>query len=144
MIRVVNRKRAELREPVDLDDYDGDIHVVAHWYKLCREVNGDEIHSVYGFETADLRCYNIKHIITTLELPHRIVSTDGAPRQFEYDLRTSDKQAIDRAIADIAGDANVASERTVSRRASQQMADDGRTRTVTTSARSGRVRSQVR
>jgi hypothetical protein len=142
MIRVHNRKRVDLREPVDLDDFDGDIYVVAHWYKLCREVGGDDVHSVYHFDTADLKCYHIKHIITPLEMPFRIASAEGAPRVCEYDLRTSDKYAIDRAISDIAGVSGATSQRTA-RRASQQMPDDGRERRVVQSTRTGRLRSQL-
>jgi hypothetical protein len=142
LIRVFQRKRVDLREPVDLDAYDGDIYVVAHWYKLCQEVNGADVHSVYQFNTPDLNCYHIKHVVAPLQLTTRIVSAEGAPRMFEYDLCAVDKEAIDRAIADVTGAGSTTSGRTASGRAAQQMADDGLTHTAVRSERTGRMRSQ--
>ena len=144
MIRVLGRKRSDLRQPVDLDDFDGDIYIIAQWYTLCREVPlGGDVHSVYRFDTADLKAYNIKHVITPLELPSRVVSAAGAPRVCEYELRTGDKAAIDRAIADVAGVGGALSECSASRFASQQMADDGLTRAVVRSGYTGRKRKQL-
>jgi hypothetical protein len=140
MMRVLNRKRVDLRAaPVDLDDHDGDIYIVAHWYKLSRELDGGDMHSVYHFDTADLKCYHIRHVITPLELAFS--STE--PGVCEYYLRTSDKDAIDRAIADVAGERSTRSERSANKLASQQMPDDGRTRTIVRSAHSGRTHSQL-
>jgi hypothetical protein len=144
MIRVLSRKRADLREPVDLDSYEGDIYIIAQWYTACRELPpGGDVHSVYRFDTVDLQAYNIKHVITPLELPCRVVSPAGAQRVFEYELRTGDKAAIDRAIADVAGVGSTPSDFSASRLASQQMADDGLTRAVVQSGYTGRQRSQL-
>ena len=141
------RRSVEYREPVDLDNYEGKIVVIAHWYRDVRAVTGTpDVDSVYVLKEPDLQCYDIAHVLAPVTLVSRkVVASDGS-ESCEYDLSKVDRDALDAAVGDIAK-SEVPTRRargaSAKRKHSQLMPDDVRETSITTSAR-GRAITTVR
>lgn len=143
LIKLVGgRKRVEYREPIDLDNYEGKVLVIAHWYKAVEATSSPDVDSVYVLKEADHQCYDIAHVLAPITLAPRKVpgparALDGS-EAFEYVLSKFDRDALDAAIGDIARSevrSGGASSGSAKRRHSQMMADDGRETRITTSTR---------
>ena len=57
------RSRVEYRQPIDLDNYDGKMVVIAHWYKAVQASSSADVDSVYVLKEPDHQCYDIAHIL---------------------------------------------------------------------------------
>jgi hypothetical protein len=131
LIRHVGPRKVEYRQPVDLDNYDGPIFVVAMWYTRM-EQDGEQDSYELG-AVKDLVSYDIRHVITPVHLG-MCESDVAAGGQQRFALTQADKAVIEAAVArmDGVGADTVVSEPaaagTQSRkrsRAKQQMDDDG-------------------
>jgi hypothetical protein len=145
---VGGRRRVEYREPVDLDNYEGKIVVIANWYRDVRAVTGTpDVDSVYVPKEPDLQCYDIAHVLAPVTLVSRkVVASDGS-ESCEYTLSKVDRDALDAAVGDIAkSEAPTRRARGASakRKHSQLMPDDGRETSITTSARGRAMITTVR
>jgi hypothetical protein len=157
LIRVFGRKKTEYRQPVDLANYEGPIHLVAQWYKKVEGADCSaltNVDSVYTLVEPDHKCYDIKHVLAPVQLAVCRVAASGSDSEsadagsiFQYHLSQDDRKAIDAAIAVIVASTTAAATGSNKRKRDthcQQQADDGRrvVRGNDISSR-GRVLSQV-
>lgn len=141
------RRLVEYREPVDIDNYDGPIYVVAVWYKPAVGAAhvGPSAGTPYELSTErDLASYDIQHVITPIHFQEAAVVAD-ALEQRHFVLTPHDESAIVAAMAAVQR-VEEKGQRTNSprgtKRNTQFMEDDGRV-TSEVAANSGRRRKVV-
>eukprot|EP00611_Tribonema_gayanum_P018190 TRINITY_DN31275_c0_g1_i1.p1 TRINITY_DN31275_c0_g1~~TRINITY_DN31275_c0_g1_i1.p1 ORF type:complete len:105 (+),score=17.89 TRINITY_DN31275_c0_g1_i1:396-710(+) len=100
---------------------------------------------MYVLKEPDHQCYDIAHVLAPITMASRKVQAADGSEALEYILCKFDRDALDFAISDIAK-SEVKSENakgaSAKRKHSREMADDGRNKCTTTSAR-GRVITAV-